>query len=1079
MSLSKIQFDLALKRALVKHLKTGEVPSLTKVTKLISNRLKENYGKETMYPPVLTKNGKLDLRGLNKELEALDFDINVLQSFLFSEADSALRRVVLFEILNSIASKRASELEQDMSNLSYILGNGDQYFDSFFDSFNNFSKVNQESTTPNSVDISTGSVTLPDSLVGSSKINLQHLYKFSSVPLQINVNDGVSIVSAMPASDAPFKNLFTATLGVWRHDIITNADGPVEVSFTIPLSDDSRLVLVSKVEIYYVDFSQKLEILYSQDNVNFLSLDNNRVRDLSKFDGKLVIEVSPLLAKFIKIILYKDNNDKIVDNKSIYSFSLQEINLYSVGKASRATLVSKKFEPESLDRLSEISITCDEELPKGTDIKYYIGAFNKDKIKEFDGYWSEITPLNRNSNSSPKILKLTSKSNKTATIIPINPLTPDFSYRGTDFYNINSTEIEDTIIDKSARIHRGKNSWQRVKNNGNLVFNVSSEYISFSSTPRQKLYAVSNEVLFFSNVLTKNGTNRSTVEVSRPIDYRPDAGITLTPPPNVDPYSVPDPIHSIYSLKLVSKNEEYTENITFGSSLTKGIKFSSGPIKIEPTEETTEFLTAYNIKDNTVHETLIAQLHGRPSLSSYHNKIVRNIINVTTPQQIANGEPNISKITIGNHSSATTFITKVIEGEVIASSPKPKNTTVSLSTLTDSQLLDQFGRITLKSSYVTGIVGYGTANSNVYYPNIDFSINIVEDPVTSARDVYVTPTPSTSISASETVQFKFKYKEDLMENVIAVVGNRIYLDKEYPDLLDTNKGFKIDVGYRYIPVGINKIYPDTVKAYSSIDKLSEYEINKDFVINSADGTIVLLNSSLANSPFYIDFDYSGPTTNLEIFRIHCLVENKEPFSIEYNDLDLDSSIGEKFILASPEGTTFDISTLTKTPIIKNGWYTFIVYSKSPDTYSGAAIYKIAALLDKKNVPVFISQGQYFTYITGTRYVMTPVSLNYLKNVISDKEIDKFAIDGDKVIINFKPNSQEDFFTYGIVSQQSSGNIVSYTTGFRNEELSFSYDYIPDEEDIYNAFVLRAELIRSSEASGATTPKLNGYSIRIR
>lgn len=1102
MSISDLQFREALNKASVEVLKEGKVPSLSRIGQKIKERLPEGSVKPTLTVRLQGYREQWNLDGMNKMLEEIDFDTNVMYKALLSMSSRILSRLNFVETSSRAQNAQMDRIEGLANNLLFVVQDGDGHFDAVYDDFHDLSKVDLTLSTRDIVDLKSQTVELPDASPNTKKINLEHMH--TQFAWSVSVNSDSQVIRAETPQDAQFKNIFLDTISMWRYDVITSEAGPTSISFRIPVHRIRGAELsISRVQLIGAsEFSQQAEIKYSVDGVNYLKFPGSTsLVELEKSTRTVNIDFALTRVEFIEITLYRSSFDKIVDTGYLTSFGLRHLALYTIGRSYNAELVSKEFSVSDPEKLQKLSLSVYEEIPAGTDIKYYLAAIQREDLDDDEpekhGQWVPVTPITRaqKKDEAPRVLTLSTLSKNTLTFTPKTPLDELYSYKGVSYYMVNGANdvqaerlITEDVIFRSATLLRGKNAWMRKKSGTEARFKVNNNFISFSTGGRQKVYTTSTETLPFASNLRWDDQERTTIQVTRPIDYRPQDGMSPTAPEGLDPYSIPDPLHSIYEITLISDTEEQTETITFPASEGGKVKFVSAPIDIQEQQETLEYLSAYRPNLGTHDDSLIEALEGRPGLASWHGKTIKNMVSVSTPDDVAAGKPQLTRFTYGNHDGAATTKDRTVDGEVITTVPTPAASQRTLSGLTDEQLLALFGRVTFRTTHIHGITATDTSDPTITY-NIGehFDLFVLPDPTTGIRSLYVARTPADpsraqSIAANQSVNFHFKYKKDLTPHVLAIQGNRIYLDNKFTSFNNENQGFRVKVAYRFVPIGTNEVIRNTLVVTNIADDL-QYIQGKDYHFNPVNGTISLIPSGRIKSEdgktaVYASFTHKGALNALETFSTWAFISSKDPVKIHYSSLEVDSEFGEKILISTGGGSYADITNTTETPELNYGWHQVLVYSRDPDVHSGTAIKKVTELVDLNGQPVFLAGGDYFSNIQGTRVPMTQVPIDFLKNSVLPNDHSKFAIDSNgRVVVNFQPNTQKDFYTYGYKTV-GTGLSPTDTAGFYNETIVLDYNYRREGILAIDGVAFKAVLTRAKDASESITPKLGGYQIRI-
>jgi hypothetical protein len=1102
MGLIDIQFREALREASIKILKEGKVPSLSRTVKEIQKRLSGEVATPTGKFRNQNRRAQWDLAGMNSFMTELDFDLKVMYKSLLELSNRVLKRLNLVETSTRAQHAQMDNIEGTARNLLFVIQNGDGHFNAFYDDFHDYSKINLERTTRDAVDLKSQTLELPDASPNTRKISLEHLHNTNAWAYDVNANS--EIIRSETPDDALFKNIFLDTVSMWRHDVITREAGPTSLSFEIPVHRiTGGEISISRIQVTGVsEHTQQIEVTYSIDGINFLVFPNTpTIVELDKSSRAVNIDFPLTRVEFLRFKLYRSNHDKIIEAGYLTSFGLRNISLYSIGRSFGAELTSKVFTIPEGERLDKLALSVFEEIPQGTDIKYYLATIDNETIDDdqalTDGQWIPITPTNRlrKKDEPTRLIRISTLSEKTLDYIPKSPVTYQIEHKGQKFYPLNMAtdtatpeKITDDIVFKTASLQRGKNAWLRKKTGEELLFNVVGNFISFSTGTRQKLYTISQETVGFGTPLTFNNIERSTLEVTRPIDYRYGAGMSVVPPVNVDPYSVPDPLHSIYEVSLTTPSQEYEEIVIMPTTSGGRYKLTKAPIEIEESQTEIEYLSAFRPNLGVHDDELIAALEARTGLSDFHGNTIKSMVSLSTPADVAAGKPQLTRFVIGNDDSSSVVQNRTLDGEVIETIAMPAPSRRAYGELSDDQILALFGRVKFRTKFIRGIRAEGVVDpTRMYLPGEHFEITLIKDPTTGIEDLYVSIAPANparaiSIAPGESVRFKFKYKKNLIQHVIAIDGNRVYLDRKFDDFTNANSGFRVKIGYRFTPVGTNEVLGNTL-VVSSVIGGTPYIQGKDYHFNPRDGTITQIPSgkittSNGKTVAYASFTHKGALNSLETFSAWVFVSSRDPIKIHYPIIEIDSEFGEKILISTGNGSLVDISGTTETPELEYGWHQVLVHSRDPDVFSGTAIRKVAELLDLSGQPVFMAGGNNFSALVGTRVPLTQVPIDFMLNSIVPTDHSKFAIDATgHLIVNFQPNTQQDFYTYGL-RLTGSGSQLENEAQYYDEEFRLKYSYHRDEARTIYGVLFKTVLSRGRDTNDSITPKLNGYQIRL-
>jgi len=340
----------------------------------------------------------------------------------------------------------------------------------------------------------------------------------------------------------------------------------------------------------------------------------------------------------------------------------------------------------------------------------------------------------------------------------------------------------------------------------------------------------------------------------------------------------------------------------------------------------------------------------------------------------------------------------------------------------------------------------------------------------------------TTISSGATVKVSYTIDPDITSLVEAVYQNNVILKVN----LEAEDDERFEVQYRFVPTGANEIVKSTIKVTEKYgpDSGKQYNEGPDYAIDLINGKITRVPQgdiqgagadADAQIAAYVDFKYIETPKVLDTFSAWVYVESSTPVQFEFSSLSLDTEAGERVTILTG-GETQDISELTESPELPNGWHQVIVKSKDPDSFSDAAIRKITALFDTDNNPVFLAGGRYFSRLTAERQPMRQVTIEFLRTAVLPQDHTAFAIDNDgSVVVNFEPGATSDLFLYGL---RYSPSTETYAAGTFDEEFDLEYRYRITNAETTQNIMFRALLSRRSSADNGLTPKLRQYALRI-
>ena len=370
-----------------------------------------------------------------------------------------------------------------------------------------------------------------------------------------------------------------------------------------------------------------------------------------------------------------------------------------------------------------------------------------------------------------------------------------------------------------------------------------------------------------------------------------------------------------------------------------------------------------------------------------------------------------------------------------------------------------------------------TSDNTVYERDIDYVLVENADGILNG----IRRTDGSSISESGVyVSASYSINPNITQQVDGVRDNVIYMKS----LMDVEPDDRIDITYRFVPKGQNAVIRPTLRVtnkFGDEDEGQLYNQGPDYAININQGKITRIpqgdiTPNQGDLAVYVDFYYKENPTDLHTYSTWIFQPLLEPVKIEYNSLGIDLNIGEKFILNSTNFTV-DLSNSTETPFLPRGWHQIIVKSKDPEIFSTAAINKIIELKDIDNDYIFVRGGKYFNEMQAIRTSMTEVTYDYLKNGVLKSNHSHFAVQDNNIIVNFKPGSTEDFYSYRAITDDS-GVVTGFDTQ-NTEDFLLKYRYRLPEETTADQLLVKIELSKIRTADGGITPKVFRYNARIK
>lgn len=369
-----------------------------------------------------------------------------------------------------------------------------------------------------------------------------------------------------------------------------------------------------------------------------------------------------------------------------------------------------------------------------------------------------------------------------------------------------------------------------------------------------------------------------------------------------------------------------------------------------------------------------------------------------------------------------------------------------------------------------------TSDNTAYVRDVDYLLVENADGILNG----IRRTDSSSIANGENIAAGYSINPNITQQVDAVRDNTIYMKS----LLDIAQDDRIEVTYRFVPKGKNAIIRPTLKVtnrFGDEDEGQTYSQGPDYSVNVNQGKVTRIpqgsiTPNQGDLAIYIDFYYKENPTDLHTYSTWVFQSSLEPIKIEFSNLGIDLDSGEKLTINSTNFTV-DISNSTETPFLSKGWHQIIVKSKDPAIFSNSAINKIVEMKDIDNDYVFVKGGKYFNEMQAIRTAMTEVTYDFLKNAILKSNHSHFAVKDKSIIVNFKPGSTEDFYSYSAITDNS--GVVTGFAAQNTEDFLLNYRYELPEEVTADRLLVKIELSKNENSDGGITPKVFRYNARIK
>lgn len=269
--------------------------------------------------------------------------------------------------------------------------------------------------------------------------------------------------------------------------------------------------------------------------------------------------------------------------------------------------------------------------------------------------------------------------------------------------------------------------------------------------------------------------------------------------------------------------------------------------------------------------------------------------------------------------------------------------------------------------------------------------------------------------------------------------------------------------------------PASIVVKSDSDASVKYALGKDFtysretkgISRSPEGSIAI--SQEGRVAVRVDFVFERKVANYEIYTTYLKYDG------DGSPIDLGTAIGisdgESIKLQINDTQLINISKTTLLEGLQPGWRQLIVTSNALLSAAGtvntsSAIYKVINATDSDGRLLFGPAN--FTEKVAIRAPMMPVTLFYLQASVGKNDKTAFAINSNKVIVNYNPAAKNDIL-YLAPGSSTVQNI---------ERFQIQYSKAASGGTPVTSLLFKAVLRRLSGHSNYCTPMLKGYTLRL-
>lgn len=585
MSIYNRQYQKVLAAEFLRYFLLGQSPDINDINKRIGDALDKRSNVTYKYLPQAYKevfNNKL----YNSSIRKIKFDIDTLHEEILDLFSKAAERLNFADLFYKVNNYELNKLEKELLLLLFINKQGDFYFDGFFDTFSDSSKIDSSSSTKDIIDLSEQCLSLPYGGKNTKRIDVGQLASSQSTTLTLSKPS--SVISSNQIINTRFGNIFTDILAPWGHEIILTENIPFEITFTFPLNQSNELeseYFVNRFEIIPHSIKKQYCLVkISNDDVNYLSIKGAESEILLDEQGKTyAIDFETNLVQYVRLTLSKKEADEEVlignEKRYKYIFGLKKFASFQTGRVSRATYISKPITFKNTEDIGKVSIEANQNVPQGTTTNYYIATI--DSSGKESSFIPISTPGSESNPGASKVLTFNNNIRKetrfTSTFEGDDaPQVYGQAFQGKEFYRIGPRLTNKPIYGTSS-LFRGFKSWFRDYSGSFELITINDNYVSFEQTDTESLYVTTTEVPQLTvPPLASDGIKRVQLSVSRTPYYDSARGHLIKPQPGTQNISIDTrPNYAIYRVLQRVTNYRRTNLFTLGSSRTQYLPSSN------------------------------------------------------------------------------------------------------------------------------------------------------------------------------------------------------------------------------------------------------------------------------------------------------------------------------------------------------------------------------------------------------------------------------------------------------------------------------------------------------------------------
>lgn len=340
--------------------------------------------------------------------EAINRDLTVLYREMGNLAGVTNQAFERWALETKKVEKQLIDLEDRVENLLLLTQDTEGYHSILVDNFTDRTFVDTSETTA-LVDIGSGIIQLPPSLVGSNRIFLTDLVLGKDVSFKVRTRTNY----ADRSDEGDLRNPLYQQSDTWWTSVSMTKRAPVTSELLVKLGSDP--VPLSRIYLELRDSAEGSPVsitpLYSVDNRTFKQVPSTSFTQMAK--TRATFSFKEVQAKYIKFLLTKTSPDQSSTNQFFgYQFGFKQISFFSEGYEvdSAKSVITEPLSvldtEGSVLPFEKLTLEVCDRIETNTDIQYFVTTSNTSTVPLSSPLWVPISPVNRESPQFPIILNI-------------------------------------------------------------------------------------------------------------------------------------------------------------------------------------------------------------------------------------------------------------------------------------------------------------------------------------------------------------------------------------------------------------------------------------------------------------------------------------------------------------------------------------------------------------------------------------------------------------------------------------------------------------------------------------------------